>query len=295
VSKFNVHPEHMRQSGSKLSDFGGKIAHSGQKMETAGQNLLAHASGDKSGFGSVISKAFGKGLQVTGKVFNEGGRVAEGAGQRLHASANLYEDADNHGAGLLKKLHPDAKGKAAPKGGGIHKKPAKRSSSGGRPPGKDSPDEPGTAKGGANSKKSSNGGTSRSEQQRKLRELHGEPKPNSDWLSNDEQVPHVRHPGLNPGSPAYDAITGGRKPPTGNDLARFNEKWSDGRNPKTGFEDYRYPTEEYGHPNGFRTPGNKKPSGFRRAQSSTDSAEIWVHSFHLRAILGRIVHFRHTR
>ncbi|MBA8926850.1 RHS repeat-associated protein [Kutzneria viridogrisea] len=99
----------MRRSGSKLADFGGKLTSGGQKLESAGQNLLSHASGDSSGFGSVISKAFGRGLQITGKVFGQGGRVVETAGKHLHTTANLHEDADHHGAGLLKGLHPDAK------------------------------------------------------------------------------------------------------------------------------------------------------------------------------------------
>jgi hypothetical protein len=45
-------------------------------LETAGQNLVAHASGDRSGIGAVISRLFGRGIQITAKVFSEGGRVA---------------------------------------------------------------------------------------------------------------------------------------------------------------------------------------------------------------------------
>ncbi|AHH98570.1 HYD1 signature containing ADP-ribosyltransferase family protein [Kutzneria albida] len=109
MSKINIYPEHMRRSGGKLADFGGKLTAGGQKLESAGQNLLSHASRDSSGFGSVISKAFGKGLQITGKVFGQGGRVVGTAGKHLHTTANLHEDADHHGAGLLKRLHPDTK------------------------------------------------------------------------------------------------------------------------------------------------------------------------------------------
>ncbi|MEV6603178.1 RHS repeat-associated core domain-containing protein [Kutzneria sp. NPDC051319] len=106
VSKINLHPEHMRGSGGKLSAFGGKLAAGGQKLESAGQNLVSHASGDRSGIGAVVAKAFGRGVEITGKVFHEGGRVVEGAGQRLGRSADLYEEADGKGAGLLKRVHP---------------------------------------------------------------------------------------------------------------------------------------------------------------------------------------------
>jgi RHS repeat-associated protein len=130
VSKISVHPEHMRRSGGKLSEFGGKLADGGQKLETAGQNLVEHASGDRSGIGAVVAKAMGRGIQVTGKVFSEGGRVVEGAGQRLHTTAGLYEEADNHGASLLNKHHPGAKGTPRTRGGGPRS--ATKVSSGGK-------------------------------------------------------------------------------------------------------------------------------------------------------------------
>ncbi|MFI9388567.1 HYD1 signature containing ADP-ribosyltransferase family protein [Kutzneria sp. NPDC052558] len=117
MSKINVHPDHLRRSGGKLSGFGGKLADGGQKLETAGQNLVSHASGDRSGIGAVVAKAFGKGVQITGKVFSEGGRVVEGAGKRLGTTADLYEEADGKGAGLLKRLHPDAEAGRTAHGG----------------------------------------------------------------------------------------------------------------------------------------------------------------------------------
>jgi hypothetical protein len=63
----------------------------------------------------VVAKLFGRGIQVTGKVFSEGGQVVGDAGKRLHTTADLYEEADGKGAGLLKKLHPDSKGKVDPR------------------------------------------------------------------------------------------------------------------------------------------------------------------------------------
>ncbi|MFC0548286.1 DUF6531 domain-containing protein [Kutzneria chonburiensis] len=129
MSKINIHPDHLRSSGGKLSAFGGKLAEGGQKLESAGQSLVSHAGGDRSGIGAVVAKAFGKGVQITGKVFSEGGRVVEGAGKRLHTTANLHEDADNHAAGLLKRHHSGGKGDIDPKGGG--RRSATRVGSGG--------------------------------------------------------------------------------------------------------------------------------------------------------------------
>ena len=57
------------------------MAEGGQNPEAVGQDLVAHASGDRSGIGAVISRLFGRGIQVTGKVFSEGGGVAQRAGQ----------------------------------------------------------------------------------------------------------------------------------------------------------------------------------------------------------------------
>jgi hypothetical protein len=130
MSKIHTNPGHLRKSGNKLSDFGSKLASGGEKLESAGQNLVSHASGDKSGFGAVISKAMGRGVQITGKVFGEGGRVVEVAGKRLGKTADLHEGADDHGAGLLKKLHPDAKVKASSHGGS--RKPSSKPAAGGK-------------------------------------------------------------------------------------------------------------------------------------------------------------------
>jgi hypothetical protein len=106
VSRLDVHPDHLRRSGNTLTRFGEAVAQGGQSLETAGQNLVAHASGDRSGIGAVISKLFGRGIQITGKVFSEGGRVAQGAGRRLGTSADLFEEADSAGARGLSRIHP---------------------------------------------------------------------------------------------------------------------------------------------------------------------------------------------
>ncbi|WP_052395679.1 TNT domain-containing protein [Kutzneria sp. 744] len=243
MSKINTRPGHLRKSGGKLSAFGGKLADGGQKLESTGQDLVSHASNDRSGIGAVVAKAMGKGVQVTGKVFNEGGRVAEGAGKRLGATADLYEEADGKGAGLLRKFHPDSKD-VAPKGG--HGSPSTSRGHSNTTPGHTTP------------KHHTVVGGSHAEEQWRLREQHGEPKPDSDWLADADDVKHRRHPGLKPGDPKFEAVTHGRQPPTGTELDRFNSKWSQGRDPNSGFENYQYPTEEYGHPNGFATPQDKR-------------------------------------
>ncbi len=118
MSKIHTQPEHLRRSGGKLADFGGQLADGGQKLEQAGKDLVAHASNDKSGIGSVVAKATGRGIEITGKVFSEGGRVAEGAGKRLHTTADLHEEADTTAANSLRKLHPDAHNETAALHGG---------------------------------------------------------------------------------------------------------------------------------------------------------------------------------
>jgi hypothetical protein len=117
VTKANIHPEHLRKSGGKLKDFGGKIEQAGGKLEQAGQNLVSHASGDRSGVGSVVAKFTGKATEVTGKVFKEGGRVAGSAGGRLGNTADLYEEADNVGAKGLNKIHKGRSTKPVTGGG----------------------------------------------------------------------------------------------------------------------------------------------------------------------------------
>jgi hypothetical protein len=103
--------------------------------------------------------------------------------------------------------------------------------------------------------------------QQGLREQLGEPKPDSDWLEDASSVRHRRHPGLTPGSEKYDEITGGRKPLTGSEMTAFNAKWSQGRDPATGYERYQFPTEEYGHPDGFQSAQDRRaewvPAGTR--------------------------------
>ncbi|GAA0610826.1 hypothetical protein GCM10010174_30260 [Kutzneria viridogrisea] len=125
MSKIHTNPGHMRKSGNKLTDFGGKLAAGGEKLNSAGQNLVAHASRDSSGFGAVITKAFGKGLQITGKVFGEGGRVVETAGKHLGTTADLHEEADHNGASLLNKHQPHDKTVKLGAKGGTHTASAK--------------------------------------------------------------------------------------------------------------------------------------------------------------------------
>ncbi|QUQ69782.1 hypothetical protein [Kutzneria sp. CA-103260] len=129
MSKINVHPDHLRKSGGKLKDFGGQIEQTGSKLEETGQNLVSHASGDRSGIGSVVAKAMGRGVEVTGKVFKEGGRVAGSAGGRLGNSADLFEEADSTGASGLKKIHNDGKSKSVT--GGSSRSGSSVSASGG--------------------------------------------------------------------------------------------------------------------------------------------------------------------
>jgi len=117
VSGIHTNPDHLRRSGSNLSKFGQTVAAAGDKLDTAGKNLVEHASNDRSGIGSVVAKAMGRGVEVTGVVFKEGGRVADKAGQNLGRTGDLHEEADIAGRDGLLKHHPDAKSKNVDGGG----------------------------------------------------------------------------------------------------------------------------------------------------------------------------------
>ncbi|MFI9381108.1 hypothetical protein [Kutzneria sp. NPDC052558] len=116
MSKAKIHPEHLRKSGGNLKKLGGAVQQAGEKLEQTGQSLVSHASGDRSGIGSVVAKAMGRGVEVTGTVFKQGGRVAGSAGDRLGKTADLYEEADTTAAANLRKHHPANRGKAVPGG-----------------------------------------------------------------------------------------------------------------------------------------------------------------------------------
>ena len=118
MSKAKIHPDHLRKSGGNLKKFGDTVQHAGQKLEQTGQDLVSHASGDRSGIGAVVAKATGRATEITGKVFDEGGRVADSAGDRLGKTADFYEEADTTAAKNLRKVHPGVKGKVDPPGGG---------------------------------------------------------------------------------------------------------------------------------------------------------------------------------
>ena len=116
MSGFNTNPDHLRRSGSMLSRFGQTVANAGEKLDDTGQNLVEHANGDRSGIGAVVAKGMGRGVSVLGKVFKQGGRVADKAGQNLGKTGDLHEEADNHARDGLLKVHPDDKTKHLPGG-----------------------------------------------------------------------------------------------------------------------------------------------------------------------------------
>jgi hypothetical protein len=136
VSGFNTNPDHLRRSGSMLSKFGQTVAGAGDKLDEAGGNLVEHARSDRSGIGAVVARVFGRGVQITGKVFQEGGRVADKAGQNLGKTGDLHEGADRDAKDLIEREHPDNRSKRLPgnaehpgsqvgAGGGRDKRPEK--------------------------------------------------------------------------------------------------------------------------------------------------------------------------
>jgi hypothetical protein len=143
VTKIHTNPDHLRSSGGKLSRFGQTVAAAGDKLDTTGQSLIEHASNDRSGVGAVVANAMGRGVQVTGTVFKEGGRVAERSGQNLIETGDLHEGADVRGRQLLaphlpgdKKVNVGEGGEQRPAtavggGGGGGRKPPKIRTGGG--------------------------------------------------------------------------------------------------------------------------------------------------------------------
>ena len=117
MSGIHTNPDHLRRSGSNLSKFGQTVAAAGDKLDTTGKNLVEHASNDRSGIGSVVANAMGRGVEVTGVVFKEGGRVADRAGQNLGMTGDLHEEADIAGRDGLLKHEPKSKSKNVPGGG----------------------------------------------------------------------------------------------------------------------------------------------------------------------------------
>lgn len=109
-SDFHLQPSDLHASGSKLSSFGEQLVSGGQKMESTGQHLVSHASADKSGVGSVVVKALGKGMGIAGKVFSEGGRVTGAAGSRLHGNATAHETNEAHQTSAFRSIQSDSEG-----------------------------------------------------------------------------------------------------------------------------------------------------------------------------------------
>ncbi|HEY0499608.1 MAG TPA: YwqJ-related putative deaminase [Kutzneria sp.] len=114
MSGFETDPDHLRRSGGMLSKFGQTVGKAGEKLEDTGQNLVEHAAGDRSGVGSVVAKFSGRAMSILGKVFQQGGRVADKAGQNLHKTGDLHEGADHEAKNLIERQHPDNKSKHLP-------------------------------------------------------------------------------------------------------------------------------------------------------------------------------------
>jgi hypothetical protein len=114
VSGFETDPDHLRRSGGMLSKFGQTVGKAGEKLDDTGQHLVEHASGDRSGVGSVVAKFSGRAMSILGKVFQQGGRVADKAGQNLHKTGDLHEGADHEAKNLIERQHPDNKSRHLP-------------------------------------------------------------------------------------------------------------------------------------------------------------------------------------
>jgi RHS repeat-associated protein len=119
---FHIQPGDLHGGAQKLEQFATDIGVSGQKMKTAGENLVAHAGRDKSGVGSVVVKVLGKALSTTGSVFSQASRLGKGSSDRLHANASAHEHNESHATDSFRNLHSNEAGSSArpkdPHGGG---------------------------------------------------------------------------------------------------------------------------------------------------------------------------------
>lgn len=119
MNGFHIQPDELHTSARSLADLGDKLSQGGQKLEAAGQKLVSSAGNDRSGIGGAIAKAFGRGVEVSGKVFHEGGRVAGSSGTRLSANADNHVANDTHHAGVFTGIATRSEDPhARPSGGG---------------------------------------------------------------------------------------------------------------------------------------------------------------------------------
>jgi hypothetical protein len=287
VSKVNIHPDHLRKSGGKLKDFGGQVSQAGEKLEETGQNLVSHASGDRSGVGAVVAKAMGRGVEVTGTVFKEGGRVAGSAGGRLGTTADLFEEADDTATKGLRKAHPGAKGKVDPPGGS-----SRGGSSVGGGGGSGREDMP--VAGGSTRTASAVGGGGGGKD-REVPSLSGDltdpPKSTRDYDSSGKTIDtrdlkhpqqdlldssaikkakemppaqrasNARRPGVGADHPAVKSIVPSDYDPTGGLGEKGWDKkyWPSGQTDEFGNRDLTWPDPQT-HPNGFESPEGRTPS-----------------------------------
>lgn len=309
MSKVNVHPDHLRKSGGKLKDFGGQVEQAGEKLEQTGQNLVSHASGDRSGIGAVVAKAMGRGVQVTGTVFKEGGRVAGSAGGRLGNTADLFEEADDTAANGLKKVHEGKKGKSV--AGGGARSGSSVGTAGGGSGKKPKPVAGGSARGG--SSVGSGGGGKDHEVPSLSGDLNDPPKSTRDYDSSGKTVktddlvhpdkdlidgnlikkaeanPNRAQDALKPGADQNHPVVQGIVPKTYDPTGGLGQSewdkqyWPTGAKDKYGNPELTWPDPQT-HPQGFSSPESRQPTvlppghtidrfgpGFGRFTSPTDT------------------------
>jgi hypothetical protein len=286
MSKVNIHPEHLRKSGGKVKKFGTTVKQAGQKLEETGQNLVEHAAGDRSGVGSVVAKFTGKATQLAGKVFDQGGRVAEEAGDRLGKTGDLFEDADGVAAKGLNKVHKGRQSKPVPGGG------ARGGSRVGGGGGKTKKAEP-VAGGGKRAGSRVGGGSGKKDHE--VPSLSGDltdpPKstrdydttgrtrdtdelkhPHQDLIDSKaiqkakemppaERASNAKRPGVGAEHPAVKSIVPSSYDPTGGlgEKGWDKEYWPSGKTDEFGNRNLKWPDPQT-HPNGFGSPEGRTPS-----------------------------------
>jgi RHS repeat-associated protein len=116
MTGIHISPSDLDKSGGTLDSLGSKLHQGGQSLSSAGERLSSAASEDKSGFGKVITNAFGKGLGVAGKVFTEGGGWAQRAGKTMKDNGQNHRENEEHQAKTFGGIKPEDKATHNPHG-----------------------------------------------------------------------------------------------------------------------------------------------------------------------------------
>lgn len=114
-----ISPSDLTSGGKTLGTLGKGLAKSGAALERSGQELVNSAKQDQSGFGAAIANAFGKGAEITGGVFKEGGGWLDRAGSHLHQNGQNHLANEEEQASRFRGIRPETGTTPTPHPGGA--------------------------------------------------------------------------------------------------------------------------------------------------------------------------------